>query len=114
MRRARIKGRRLVLSIRTPDLLASRVFLSQIRMMTAPEGEMSKKTIHFEFTQGLVKEPLLYLLARKFDVVTNIRAASVTDEGGFVVLEVEGEDAIIQQAVDYLSDEGIKVTIGDE
>ena len=71
---------------------------------------MTKKTIHFEFSQGLVKEPLLYLLARKFDVVTNIRAASVTDEGGFVVLEVEGEEKIIQEAVDYLSEQGIKVT----
>ncbi len=72
--------------------------------------QMTKKTIHFEFSQGLVKEPLLYLLARKFDVVTNIRAASVTDEGGFVVLEVEGDEKVIQEAVDYLSEQGIKVT----
>lgn len=75
---------------------------------------MTKKTIHFEFSQGLVKEPLLYLLARKFDVMTNIRAASVTDEGGFVVLEVEGEDAVIQEAVDYLVEQGIKVTEQDD
>ena len=71
---------------------------------------MTKKTIHFEFSQGLVKEPLLYLLARKFDVMTNIRAASVTDEGGFVVLEVEGDEKVIQEAVDYLAEQGIKVT----
>ena len=71
---------------------------------------MTKKTIHFEFTQGLVKEPLLYLLARKFDVMTNIRGASITDEGGFVVLEVEGEENVIQEAVDYLVEQGIKVT----
>jgi ABC-type methionine transport system ATPase subunit len=75
---------------------------------------MTKKTIHFEFSQGLVKEPLLYLLARKFDVMTNIRAASVTDEGGFVVLEVEGDDAVIQEAIDYLAEQGIKVTEQDE
>ena len=105
-----IKGRGLVLSIGAPIRLRSTVFRPRLRMSTAPEGEMSKKTIHFEFTQGLVKEPLLYLLARKFDVVTNIRAASVTDEGGFVVLEVEGDDAVIQRAMDYLSAEGIKVT----
>jgi ABC-type methionine transport system ATPase subunit len=71
---------------------------------------MTKKTIHFEFTQGLVKEPLLYLLARKFDVMTNIRGASITDEGGFVVLEVEGDEKVIQEAVDYLVEQGIKVT----
>ncbi|MCB9868378.1 MAG: NIL domain-containing protein [Planctomycetes bacterium] len=70
---------------------------------------MAKKTIHFEFSQERVKEPLLFQLARKFDIVTNVRAASVTDEGGFVVLELEGEDAVIQQAVDYLAGQGIKV-----
>ncbi len=75
---------------------------------------MIKKTIRFEFTQGLVKEPILYLLARKFDVMTNIRAASITDEGGFVVLEVEGEDAVLQEAMDYLGEQGIKVTERDD
>ena len=75
---------------------------------------MPKKTIHFEFSQTLVKEPLLYLLARKFDVMTNVRAASITDEGGFVVLEVEGDEAVIQEAMDYLIAQGIKVTERDD
>ena len=42
-----------------------------------------KKTIHFEFSQSLVQQPLLYQLSRLFDVVINIRAASVTERGGF-------------------------------
>ena len=74
---------------------------------------MPKKTIHFEFSQETVREPLLFLLAQKFDVVTNIRAASVTDEGGFVVLEVEGDEDVIKQALAYLVDQGIKVTEQD-
>ncbi len=69
-----------------------------------------KKTIHFEFTQDLVKEPLLYQLTRQFDVVTNIRAASVTEEGGFVVLEMEGEEQVIDKAVEYLNGMGIEAT----
>ena len=69
-----------------------------------------KKTIHFEFSQNLVKEPLLYQLTRRFDVVTNIRAASVTEEGGFVVLEMEGEDSVIANALDYLREIGIEAT----
>ena len=67
-----------------------------------------KKTIHFEFTQDLVKEPLLYQLTRQFDLVTNIRAASVTEEGGFVVLEMEGEEQVIDKAVEYLREMGIE------
>ena len=69
-----------------------------------------KKTVHFEFTQDLVKEPLLYQLTRQFDVVTNIRAASVTEEGGFVVLEMEGEEQVIDRALEYLNGMGIEAT----
>jgi ABC-type methionine transport system ATPase subunit len=70
----------------------------------------TKKTIHFEFSQDLVKEPLLYQLTRQFDVVTNIRAASVTESGGFVVLEMEGEEDVINSAVEYLRGMGIDAT----
>jgi ABC-type methionine transport system ATPase subunit len=69
-----------------------------------------KKTIHFEFSQDLVKEPLLYQLTRQFDVVTNIRAASVTDVGGFVVLEMEGEEDVVKSALEYLRELGIEAT----
>ncbi len=69
-----------------------------------------KKTIHFEFAQDLVKEPLLYQLTRQFDVVTNIRAASVTEGGGFVVLETEGEEDVVKKAMEYLRELGIDAT----
>ena len=69
-----------------------------------------KKTIHFEFSQDLVKEPLLYQLTRQFDVVTNIRAASVTEGGGFVVLEMEGEEDVVKSAMEYLRELGIEAT----
>ncbi len=69
-----------------------------------------KKIIHFEFTQTQVKEPLLYQLTRQFDILSNIRAASVTDEGGYVVLEVEGTEEVIESALDYLRKQGIEVT----
>ena len=73
----------------------------------------TKKTIHFEFTQELVRQPLLYQLSKQFsNVETNIRGASVTDEGGFVALELEGEAAEIQRMLDYLSGLGIQVHEG--
>ena len=71
-----------------------------------------KKTIHFEFSQELVQQPLLYQLNRQFDVVVNIRAASVTERGGFIALELEGEAAEIQKVVGYLTDRGIEVVEG--
>ncbi len=72
----------------------------------------TKKNIHFEFTQDLVREPLLYRINRKFEVIVNIRGASVTDQGGFIALELEGENAEIDRVMTYLREQGCQVAEG--
>ena len=72
----------------------------------------TKKTIHFEFTQELVKKPLLSQLNKQFNIESNIRAASVTDEGGFVALELEGDAAEIERVLAHLRGLGIQVSEG--
>jgi L-aspartate semialdehyde sulfurtransferase ferredoxin len=57
----------------------------------------------------LIKEPLLWQLARKFDIVTNVRQASVTDEIGIVSLELAGKRAEIKAAIGWLEKLGVKV-----
>lgn len=57
----------------------------------------------------LIKTPVIWELARKFDVVTNVRQASVTDEIGIVCLEVEGEASEVKSAVGWLEKLGISV-----
>ncbi len=71
-----------------------------------------KKNIHFEFSQDLVQEPLLYQINRSFEVVVNIRGASLSDEGGFIALELEGEEAEIQRVLDYLHGQHVKLGEG--
>ena len=72
----------------------------------------TKKTIHFEFDQDLVREPLLYQINRAFDVVVNIRGASVTDKGGFIALELEGTSEEVERVLTYLRDQGVKLGEG--
>lgn len=71
-----------------------------------------KKNIHFEFDQELVREPLLYKINRTFDLVVNIRGASVTDQGGFIALELEGEQAEVERVLAYLRGQGVKLGEG--
>ncbi len=71
-----------------------------------------KKTIHFEFSPELVKQPLLYQLNRKFDVVINIRGASVSEEGGFIALELEGSEEEITRVLTFLEDQGVEFAEG--
>ena len=71
-----------------------------------------KKNIHFEFDQELVREPLLYKINRSFDVVVNIRGASVSDQGGFIALELEGEQVEVDRVLDYLRGQGVRLGEG--
>ena len=57
----------------------------------------------------LIKKPLLWEVARKFKVVTNIRQASVTDEIGIVCLELDGQRAHVKAAIKWLERNGVSV-----
>ena len=72
----------------------------------------TKKNIHFEFDQELVREPLLYKINRSFDVIVNIRGASVSDQGGFIALELEGTPVEIERVISYLRDQGVRLGEG--
>ena len=72
----------------------------------------TKKNIHFEFKQDLVREPLLYHINRAFDVVVNIRGASVSDDGGFIALELEGEQEEVDRVLEYLRGQGVRLGEG--
>jgi ABC-type methionine transport system ATPase subunit len=68
-----------------------------------------KKLIQIEFSQDLVKQPLVYQLNRKFDLVINLRAGQWTEEGGFLRLELEGAEEEIQRVFTFLADQGVGV-----
>lgn len=72
---------------------------------------MSEVTRKFflTFPQKIIKEPIVYKLGHMFNVVTNIRAASVSDEIGLVALELEGDAAEVEKALDYLRSREVKV-----
>ncbi len=62
------------------------------------------------FPQHLIKEPIIsHTLGAEFDVVPNIRAASITDQLALVAVEIEGDVAQIEQAVEYLRERGVTV-----
>ncbi|MFG0317387.1 MAG: NIL domain-containing protein [Planctomycetota bacterium JB042] len=76
---------------------------------------MSNRKVYCTFPKEMIKEPLLYNLGKNFNVIPNIRGASITDEVGLVYLELEGDDAEIEKAVDYLRGRNVRVddVVGD-
>lgn len=57
----------------------------------------------------LITRPIVYEIGREFDVVTNVRQASVTDEIGLVSLELDGDRGEIKKAIAWLEELGVKV-----
>ncbi len=68
-----------------------------------------KEKFYLTYPSALIKEPIIYLLGKKFDVVTNIRGANVSDEMGLMALEIEGSALEIDRAVVWLRAQGITV-----
>jgi len=68
-----------------------------------------KRKIFCTVPQDLIKEPILYTLGQRFDVVPNIRGASVTDEIALLALELEGSEENVEAAIQYLKDRQVKV-----
>jgi ABC-type methionine transport system ATPase subunit len=56
-----------------------------------------------------ITRPIVWELGRKFEIITNLRQASVNDEVGLVCLEMSGERDEIKRAITWLEELGVKV-----
>ena len=76
---------------------------------------MVRKQVMFTFPEELIKEPIIFNLSNQFRVVTNIRRADITEDRGWVVLELEGEEEDIEQGMAWVTSKGVRVdpVIGD-
>ena len=72
---------------------------------------MSKLRVTFTFAGKLVQEPVIWQLSQKFEVKTNIRRADVQDDLGWVTLELEGEEAVLQQGIEWVRSTGTEVEL---
>ena len=70
---------------------------------------MPKQRVKFTFPTEMVKEPIIYLLGRDFEVVTNIRRADVREDVGWVVLELDGEESEIERGLEWVNTTGVRV-----
>ena len=76
---------------------------------------MARIQVTLIFPQHLIKEPVIYMMAKEYDVIPNIRRAKVTESIGEVTLELEGPDESLKKAVLFLEKKGVKVepVVGD-
>ena len=83
----------------------------EVPVQTTPSGaiQMTALKVRLTFPPEKITEPIIYNIGQHFGVVTNIRRANVTEEAGWVMLEMQGTSDEIERAIDYLKN--IKVQV---
>lgn len=71
--------------------------------------ERIRERYYLSYPRTLIREPILYQLVKKFDLIFNIRGASVSEEMGLVAVEFEGTSDQIERAIDWMRQTGLTV-----
>jgi len=74
-----------------------------------PEDRMIRRMVKLTFPQELIKEPVTFRMAKKYDIIPNIRRAKVTETVGEMVLELEGKEENVSEGIEYLTGLGVQV-----
>jgi ABC-type methionine transport system ATPase subunit len=70
-----------------------------------------KTRVKLTFPQNLIKEPIIFMMAKKYDIIPNIRRARVTETVGEMVLELEGAEESINSGIETLRQQGVEIEL---
>jgi len=79
------------------------------RPVRRKNGAKTRVKLYLTYPSRLVREPLIYQLSRTFDLVFNIRQASVSEEIGIIAIELDGPESAIEQGIAWLRERGVTV-----
>ncbi len=76
---------------------------------------MAKRIVKLTFLGEAVKKPLTFEMAKKYNIMPNIRRAKVTETIGELVLELEAREEDLDRGIDFLKKAGVIVEpiVGD-
>lgn len=61
------------------------------------------------FDADIGTEPVLWEMSKKFDVIFNVRQATLSENMGVMAVILEGERGVVQAAVEWLEQRGVRV-----
>ena len=70
-----------------------------------------RRRVKLTFPPHLIKEPVIFTMAKKYDVLPNIRRARVTDTVGEMILELDGAEENLESGIQSLREQGIEVEL---
>jgi ABC-type methionine transport system ATPase subunit len=88
------------------------------RKQAAPRKQAARKSVTagkqvarywWTYPANLITEPVIWQVGRRFDVVTNVRQASVAKDIAIVSVQLEGSRDAIKKAIAWVEKKGIAV-----
>jgi ABC-type methionine transport system ATPase subunit len=70
---------------------------------------VARGRFHLTLPERLADQPVIHTLGSRFDLVTNIRRASIEDRTGWVILELEGSEQAMEEALRWLAEQQVRV-----
>jgi len=79
------------------------------------EIKMAKRIVKLTFLKESVKKPLTFQIAKKYNIMPNIRRGKVTETIGELVLELDGQEKDLDKGLQFLKRAGVIVEpiVGD-
>jgi len=72
---------------------------------------MTKRQVMLTFTPETSAEPIIYNISQQFNIVTNIHQADASEDWGWIVVELEGEDKDIEAGIAWAISKGVRVDL---
>jgi ABC-type methionine transport system ATPase subunit len=73
-------------------------------------AEMAKRRVRLTFSAELYSEPIIYNIGQQFNLVTNICQADLVEDRGWVILELDGKEKSIDDAITWAISKGVRVS----
>ena len=72
---------------------------------------MTNVRVKLTFPEHLVKQPIIARMVREFNVLPNIRRASVEESMGWIICELGGQQESVEKSITWLRDLGVQVDL---
>jgi ABC-type methionine transport system ATPase subunit len=69
----------------------------------------SEHRVRLTYPAHLLSQPLIYELIHRYDLVTNILEAQISEDAGWLLLRVRGESAQVEAGLAWIAGLGVQV-----
>lgn len=91
--------------------MSSQPYACDLQACTHTVTSMSEQVIRLVYPPDLLKSPIINRLIERYQVTVNILRAHINAQEGWMVVQLIGQDAVIEEAAAWLRGQGIEVQV---